>query len=85
MGLTAGVEAGYMAQGGQNSIVASAGVDFKILDMISVMAGYHFSSNAKLAPSYASAGLGFGIKGISISAAYRRRCSCILLDLFGLS
>ena len=59
-----------MAQAGQNSIVASVGVDFKILDMISVMAGYHFSSNAKLAPSYASAGLGFGIKGISISSAY---------------
>lgn len=70
LGLTAGVEAGCMAQAGQNSIVASVGVDFKILDMISVMAGYHFSSNAKLAPSYASAGLGFGIKGISISAAY---------------
>ena len=70
MGLTAGLEAGYMAQAGQNTVVASAGVDFRILDMISVMAGYHFSSNSKFAPSYASAGLGFDIKGIAISAAY---------------
>ena len=70
IGLSAGLEAGCIAQSGQNTIVASAGVDLKLLDIISVMAGYHFSSNSRLAPSYASAGLGFDIKCISISAAY---------------
>ena len=70
IGLSAGLEGGCIAQSGQNSITASAGLALKMLDMISVMAGYHFSSNSKLDPSYASAGLGFDIKGISISAAY---------------
>lgn len=70
IGLSVGIEAGCIAQSGQNSVVASAGVALKMLNMISVMAGYHFSSNSKLEPSYASAGLGFDIKGISISAAY---------------
>lgn len=68
--LGVGLDAGYMAQGQNNSIVASAGVDLKIINMISVMAGYHFSTNTAFEPSYISAGLGVDIAMIKISASY---------------
>lgn len=68
--LDAGVDAGYMTQGSYGSVLASAGADLKMFDMVSVRAGYHFSSNAALAPSYVSAGLGFDFSIVSISAAY---------------
>lgn len=68
--LGVGLDAGYMSQGQNGAVVASAGVDLKILDMISVMAGYHFSTNTAFEPSYVSAGLGVDIAMIKISAAY---------------
>lgn len=68
--LGVGLDAGYMAQGQNGAVVASAGVDFRILDMISVMAGYHFSTDTSFEPSYVSAGLGVDVAMIRISAAY---------------
>lgn len=68
--LGVGLDAGYMSQGQNGAVVASAGADLKILDMISVMAGYHFSTNTAFEPSYVSAGLGVDIAMIKISAAY---------------
>lgn len=68
--LGVGLDAGYMAQGKNGAVVASAGVDFRILDMISVMAGYHFSTDTSFEPSYVSAGLGVDVAMIRISAAY---------------
>lgn len=65
-----GLDAGYMAQSGHNAVVASAGADFKMFDIASVRAGYHFSSNNAFDPSYISAGLGVDVSVISISAAY---------------
>lgn len=68
--LGVGVDAGYLAQGQNNAVTASAGIDLRIIDMISVMAGYHFSANTAFEPSYVSAGLGLDIAMIRISAAY---------------
>lgn len=68
--LDAGLDVGYMTQASYGSVVASAGADLKMYDMVSVRAGYHFSSNAAFAPSYISAGLGFDFSVVSISAAY---------------
>lgn len=68
--LQLGLDAGYMAQSGHNAVVASAGADFKMFDIASVRAGYHFSSNNAFDPSYISAGLGVDVSVISISAAY---------------
>lgn len=68
--LCVGLDAGFLSQGQHNAVVASAGIDLKIIDIISVMAGYHFSSNSSFEPSYASAGLGIDIAMVRISAAY---------------
>ena len=66
----AGADIGFLTQGKNRAVTASAGIDIKIIDMISVMAGYHFSSNTAFEPSYVSAGLGVDIAMIKISAAY---------------
>jgi hypothetical protein len=68
--LEAGLEAGYITQGQHNAVIASAGVNLKIKELISIMAGYHFSTNTTFEPSYASAGIGIDISMIKISAAY---------------
>ena len=68
--LGVGAEAGYISQGQHNAVVASAGLDLKIKETVSVMAGYHFSTNTTFEPSYVSAGLGVDIAMIKISAAY---------------
>lgn len=68
--LQMGVDAGYLSQGGHNSVLISAGGCFRALGFLSVMAGYHFSTEATLEPSYASAGLGVDISMFTLSAAY---------------
>ncbi len=67
--LEVGLDAGYLSQYKQNSVVVSAGADLKMFRMLSVRAGYHYSSNAMLEPSYVSAGLGLDVSVISLSAA----------------
>ena len=67
--LEVGVDAGYLSQFKQNSVVVSAGLDLKIFRMLSVRAGYHYSSNTMLESSYVSTGLGLDVSVISISAA----------------
>lgn len=68
--LGVGVDVGYLSHGKYNAVTASAGVDLKIIEKISVMAGYHFSTNASFEPSYISAGLGLDIAMIKLSLAY---------------
>lgn len=68
--LTAGLDAGYLSQGQNKSVIVSAGLDMKMFDIVSVMAGYHFSSDTSFDPSYASAGLGVDIAFVSLDAAY---------------
>lgn len=68
--LGVGADVGFLTQGKNSAVTASAGIDIKIIEMISVMAGYHFSTNTSFEPSYVSAGLGVDIAMIKISAAY---------------
>lgn len=68
--LGVGLDAGLIAQGQNNAVIASAGLDLKIKDLISIMAGYHLSTNTAFEPSYVSAGIGADISMIKISAAY---------------
>lgn len=68
--LGVGLDAGLLAQGQNSAVTVSAGLDLKIINMISVMAGYHFSTDTKFEPSYVSAGVGVDIAMIKISAAY---------------
>lgn len=67
--LGVGADVGFLTHGKNNAVTASAGIDIKIIEMISVMAGYHFSTNTSFEPSYVSAGLGVDIAMIKISAA----------------
>lgn len=69
-GLQIGLGAGYLAQSPNKAVVVDAGADFRMFDMFSLRAGYHYSTDVKAAPSYMSAGLGFDISMISLSAAY---------------
>ena len=68
--LGVGLDAGLITQGQHNAVIASAGLDLKIKDLISIMAGYHLSTNTAFEPSYVSAGIGADISMIKISAAY---------------
>lgn len=69
-GLLVGLDAGYLSQGQFSSFVVSAGADLQIFDILSVMAGYRFSTDDSFEPSYLSVGLDADISFISISAAY---------------
>lgn len=68
--LLAGIDAGYISQGQFSTFTVSAGADLKMFDIISVMAGYRFSTDRSFEPSYLSAGLGAEISVVSIAAAY---------------
>lgn len=69
-GLDLGLEAGYLAQGQRKAFIAAAGADFRMFNMLSIRAGYHFSSDINSEPSYISTGLGLDISKVSVSAAY---------------
>lgn len=51
-------------------LAASAGLQYSFADMVFVRAGYHFGGSEVPVPSYASAGLGFKFKGVSLNGAY---------------
>lgn len=69
-GLLAGIDAGYISQGQSGTFLVSVGADLKMFDILSVMAGYRFSTDSTFEPSYFSAGLGAEISVVSITAAY---------------
>ncbi|MBR6457114.1 MAG: PorV/PorQ family protein [Bacteroidales bacterium] len=66
-GLTAAFDAGYLFSG---ALMAGLGVEYTVLDMVSLRAGYHYGDAAKALPSYASAGLGVQFAGLKLDAAY---------------
>lgn len=68
--LGVGIDAGYLTQSEHGSFVASAGADLRMFDILSVRAGYHFSSNNEMEPSYVSTGLGVNVSVVSLSAAF---------------
>jgi len=65
-GITASAEADYVFQGG---FMAGAGLEYLIVDIVSVRAGYHYGNDGGI-PPYASLGLGVRLVGISLNAAY---------------
>lgn len=70
MQLMVGADVGYLTQSEYDSFLVCAGADLKMFDMFSIRAGYHFSSNVNIEPSYVSAGLGLDVAMFSLSAAY---------------
>ena len=68
--LDAGLDAGLVAQGKLTAVTGSAGLKLEMLDMISLMGGYRYSSDTAVSPSWMSAGIGLDISVVSLSAAY---------------
>ncbi len=66
-GLTASVEADYQFSGG---IMAAGSLEYSIVDMVFVRAGYHFGTDKAPLPSYASLGVGVNLSGIHLDVAY---------------
>lgn len=66
-GLTIGVEADYIFAG---SLMAAAGAEYTLLDILSLRAGYHYGNGDAALASFASVGLGVKIKGVHLDATY---------------
>lgn len=67
-GLQASAELDYLFSG---ALMAGAGLEYNLLDILFFRAGYHFSSPGKPAgASFASVGLGFRYAGIELNASY---------------
>ncbi|MBO4465622.1 MAG: hypothetical protein J5748_02970 [Bacteroidales bacterium] len=66
-GLTPSLELVVPTAGG---FAAAGSVEYGIMDMAFVRAGYHYGSGAAVLPSYASAGVGFKFAGVSLDFAY---------------
>jgi hypothetical protein len=65
--LLVSAEADYLIYSG--GIMAGVGAEYNYNKMVSARVGYHYG-DGKAIPSYASAGLGLNILGISLNAAY---------------
>lgn len=50
------------------TVMAGAGAEFSIADMVFLRGGYHYGDGAGAIPSYATAGAGVKYKGISVDA-----------------
>lgn len=66
--VTVGADLGYILPQEYKAFTAAAGVEYTFSQMVMARAGYHFSS--AVAPRFASFGLGFALKDISLDAAY---------------
>lgn len=66
-GLSASLEADYLFSG---AFMAGLGLEYTLLDIVSIRAGYHYGDDSKGLASFASAGLGIRLAGLSLSAAY---------------
>ncbi|MGN1210735.1 MAG: PorV/PorQ family protein [Candidatus Cryptobacteroides sp.] len=49
---------------------AGAGVEYGLKDMAFIRAGYHYGNSPKTVPSYASAGIGLKLWGVTLDASY---------------
>lgn len=65
--VTGSLEADYLFEG---AFSASAGAEYGFVDMAFARLGYHYGSSDKGLPSFASAGLGIKLYGISLDLAY---------------
>ena len=66
-GLTIGAEVDYLFQGG---LMAGLGVEYTIVDIVSLRGGFHYGDAAKAVPMYASLGLGVKFAGVHLDAAF---------------
>lgn len=66
-GFTFSAEADYLFEG---ALSAAAGAEYCFADMAFARVGYHYGSSDKGLPSFASAGLGIKLYGISLDLAY---------------
>lgn len=66
-GLTPAVEVDIPSGGG---ISASGSLEYGIVDIVFLRAGYHYGSQGAALPSYASLGLGVKFAGFALDAAY---------------
>ena len=65
--LKAALELDYLFSG---ALMAGLGVEYTVLDMISVRGGFHYGDAAKALPTYVSLGLGAQFAGIHLDAAF---------------
>ncbi|MDO4827606.1 MAG: PorV/PorQ family protein [Bacteroidia bacterium] len=65
--VTGSLEADYLFEG---AFSAAAGAEYGFADMVFARLGYHYGSSDKGLPSFASAGLGIKLYGISLDLAY---------------
>ena len=66
--LDVALDAGYMPL--HSCFVARAGAEFSIMNIMDIRAGYHFGSNSKVEPGYASVGVGANINAVRLGATY---------------
>ena len=67
--ISAGLEAGLFL-GGQAALLGGAGAEYMFRDMLALRLGYHYGSDNSAVPSYASAGVGIKLSGITLDASY---------------
>lgn len=66
-GLTASIEADYLFSG---AFAAGLGLEYNILDIGFIRAGYHYGQESEGLPSFASAGLGVRFTGFEVAATW---------------
>jgi len=66
-GLTIGAEVDYLFKGG---LMAGLGVEYTIVNIVSLRGGFHYGDPAKAIPMYASVGLGLQFAGVHLDAAF---------------
>jgi hypothetical protein len=66
-GLTVGAEVDYLFSG---ALMAALGVEYTIVDIVSLRGGFHYGDAAKAIPMYASLGLGVKFAGVHLDFTY---------------
>ena len=66
-GLTVGAEVDYLFSG---ALMAGLGVEYTIVDIVSLRGGFHYGDAAKAIPMYASLGLGVKFAGVHLDFSY---------------
>lgn len=66
-GLTVGAEVDYLFSG---ALMAGLGVEYTIVDIVSLRGGFHYGDAAKAIPMYASLGLGVKFAGVHLDFTY---------------
>lgn len=66
-GLTVGAEVDYLFSG---SLMAGLGVEYSILDIMSLRGGFHYGNADKALPMYVSLGLGLQFAGAHLDVAF---------------